>query len=92
MAKFKFHGSLKQHVPNGELLVDGNRTVVESLTAITDAHESLKRVLYSDGTRKLHDYFRILVNEEMVEFLDEGMNTRLKTEDVVSILPPVSGG
>ena len=92
MAKFKLHGPLKQHVPNGELIIDGNRTVAESLTALTDAHESLKRVLYTDGTGKLHDYYRILVNEEMVEFLDDGMNTRLKAEDVVSILPPVSGG
>lgn len=92
MARFKFHGTLKDRVPGGEVTVEGDRSVAESLSAIAEAHTSLKEALFVDGTGEMRDFYRVLVNDEMVEFLDDGMETRLSTEDVVHVLPPVSGG
>ena len=92
MAKFKLHGTLKEHLPGGEVALDGNRTIAESLAAIAEAHTSLKKALYVDGAGMLHDFYRVIVNDEMAEFLDDGMEARLKDEDVVQVFPPVSGG
>lgn len=92
MAKFKFHGTLKGHVPPGELMLDGSRTVAESLAAISEQHAALKKVLYDESTGAFHEYLVVVVNEEQVQFLDEGMDTRLQAEDVVQVFPPVSGG
>jgi molybdopterin converting factor small subunit len=92
MAKFKFHGTLRDHVAGGEVIIDGDRSVAESLSEIAEAHASLKKVLYVNGADELHDFYRVLVNDEMVEFLDDGMETRLSAKDVVQVFPPVSGG
>ena len=92
MAKFKFYGTLKQHMPQTEMMLDGNPTVAESLVAIANQHVALKAVLFDEATGVLHDYFVVIVNEEQAQFLDEGMETRLKAEDVVQVFPPVSGG
>lgn len=92
MAKFKFYGTLKNHLITDEVAIDGNRTVRDSLSAIADQHASLKETLYVDGTDTLHEYFVVIVNDEQAEFLDDGMETRLTDEDVVKVFPPVSGG
>ena len=92
MAKFKFLGSYRDHVTNGEVILDGNRTVGESLAAIADQHTMLKKTLYMDGTGTLHKYVVVIVNDDQVGFLDDGLDTRLSKQDVVKVLPPVSGG
>lgn len=92
MATFKFLGSLRDHVTDGEVILDGNRTVSESLAAIADQHNTLKTTLYVDGTGALHEYIVVVVNDEQVEFLDDGLDTRLSNKDVVKVFPPVSGG
>lgn len=92
MAKFKFYGTLKQHVSQTEMMLDGNRTISESLADIAEQHLALKAVLFDEATGVLHDYFVVILNEEQAQFLDDGMETRLKAEDVVQVFPPVSGG
>lgn len=92
MATCKFHGTLKDHVPNSELPVEENCSVAEALSMIAAAHAPLKEVLYVDGTGEIRDFYRVLINGEMVEFLDEGMDTVLGADDFVQVFPPVSGG
>ncbi|MFQ5472939.1 MAG: ubiquitin-like small modifier protein 1 [Dehalococcoidia bacterium] len=92
MAKFKFHGTLQNHLPARELFVDGNRTVAESLAVIADAHPALKASIYEHGHNRLHEYIIVVLNDEQVEFLDDGLDTRLSDDDTVQVFPPVSGG
>ena len=92
MAKFKFHGTLKDLVPADELSIDGNRSVGASLSAIADQHSPLREALYVDSAGTLHEYFVVILNGEQVEFLDDGLDTVLTDEDVVQVFPPVSGG
>lgn len=91
MAKIKFHGTLRDHIPQGEVFLDGNRSVAQVLKVISNEHPKLKEALYTEED-ELQEYIVVVVNEEQVEFLDAGMDTRLVDEDVVQVFPPVSGG
>lgn len=92
MARFKFHGTLRDLVPAGELSIDGNRSVGRALSTIADQNNGLKEALYVDSSGTLHEYFVVVLNGEQVEFLDDGLDTVLTEEDVVQVFPPVSGG
>lgn len=92
MAKFKFYGTLRDHVPDGEMAVNGSHKVGEALAAIAEQHAKLKETLYENSTGTLYEYIVVIINDEQVEFLDDGMETQLAEEDMVKVFPPVSGG
>ena len=87
MATFKFYGRLKDNIPDGQTVVNGNGDISETLAGILDEHPPLKEMLAA-----YQDTYQIVLNGEMVQFLDDGMETRLEEEDVVQVFPPVSGG
>ena len=66
---------------------DDLRAVITSLDA---AHPGLGERLL-DGSGNLRRFVNVFVRDEDVRFLD-GLDTRLKDDDVVSIVPAVAGG
>ena len=67
-------------------------TVELALETLVAQHSKLIELLYQDKNKqKLNDFFHILVNGMAIERQD-GLETKLKEKDVISILPPVGGG
>jgi len=65
-------------------------TVGELLEQFTADHDGLRELLrYPDG--RWRPYFRVLVNRQPIEDL-QGMDTPLRSDDVVTIVSPISGG
>ncbi len=72
-----------------EVLVDGTdlRTVVTNLDA---THPGLgERILDDDG--QLRRFVNVFVRDEDIRFQD-GLDTQVSEDDVVSIVPAVAGG
>ncbi len=71
-----------------EVVVAGE-TVGAALEALEAAHPGMReRLLDEKGVRR---FINIYVGEEDVRFLD-GLNTKLKAGDQVSIVPAIAGG
>jgi molybdopterin converting factor small subunit len=65
-------------------------TVGEVLRSVISEHPALgKQVMGEDG--ELHRFVNIYVNDDDVRYLDR-LDTRVASDDVVSILPAVAGG
>ena len=69
--------------------VDG-ATVGELLSSLTARYGDLRRHLYSDEG-KLRSFVNVYVNDDDIRYLEREA-TKLKTGDVVSIVPSVAGG
>jgi molybdopterin synthase sulfur carrier subunit len=64
-------------------------TVGELIDQLEGAHPGLKdRLLDAKGIRR---FVNLYLNEDDVRFL-EGLNTRLKDSDTVTIVPAIAGG
>jgi molybdopterin converting factor small subunit len=71
------------------VLIEGS-TVGEVLRALVAAHPRLSgQVLTGEGT--LHRFVNVYLNDDDVRYLDR-LDTKVVTDDVVSILPAVAGG
>ena len=92
MPTFKFHGNLREHIPNGEIFLSGSLSLRESLHVITDLHQSLNQVLFVPGTEEIREPYILVVNGELVRFFEEELDIILKTDDIVQFFPPISGG
>ncbi|MCJ7565920.1 MAG: MoaD/ThiS family protein [Anaerolineales bacterium] len=92
MPKIKFLGNLKRHIPDGEITLTSGLSLTESLRIIANMHQSLKEILFTPDTDELRDTYLLVVNGELVRFLEEGSGIILKTDDIVQIFPPISGG
>ncbi|MGD0894510.1 MAG: ubiquitin-like small modifier protein 1 [Acidimicrobiales bacterium] len=65
-------------------------TVGEVLRSVISEHPALgAQVMTEDG--ELHHFLNVYVNDEDVRYL-ERLDTRVASNDVVSILPAVAGG
>lgn len=65
-------------------------TVGEVLRSVISEHPALGvQVMTEDG--ELHRFVNVYVNNDDVRYLDR-LDTRVASEDVVSILPAVAGG
>jgi adenylyltransferase/sulfurtransferase len=65
-------------------------TVGEVLTSLTSRYGDLKRHLYADDG-KLRHFVNIYVNDDDIRYLERDA-TKLKSGDVISIVPSVAGG
>lgn len=81
---------LRPHV-DGQAKIDmTGGTVGEVLTALLDAHSSLKgRLLDEQG--EVNRFINIYLNDEDIRFL-ENLETPVKDGDAVMIVPSIAGG
>ena len=61
------------------------------LREVTNKYPLLQQKLIGDNG-ELHNYVHYFINGRDVRYLDAGMNTILKPDDVVSLFPAVGGG
>ena len=67
-------------------------TVKLALETLVKQNSNLLELLYQDkDNKKLNDFYHILVNGMAIERQD-GLDTKLNENDIISILPPVGGG
>ena len=75
-----------------EISVPSGCTLQVLLEKMVDSWgDKLAARLFEPNSTNLFPYLRLMVNGRDIGFLD-GMNTRLKDEDEILIMPPVSGG
>jgi molybdopterin converting factor small subunit len=73
----------------GEVTVRGN-TVAEALAEVTERYSSLKPHLFTpDG--QLRSFVNLFINDEDIRKLD-GLNTPIKENDRLILLPSIAGG
>ena len=72
-----------------EVEVSGN-SVGSALASLVELHPSLKSQLYTDEGR-LRAFVNVYLNDEDVRFLEK-METIVKADDVISIVPSIAGG
>ena len=72
-----------------EVAVQGD-TVGEALDSLTGRYPSLRPHLYNDGG-ELRPFVNLFLNEEDVRYL-KGVETPLKENDRLMIIPSIAGG
>jgi len=74
---------------NEEVAVEGAGTIKDAVDALERKHPGMKERLLDDkGVRK---FINIYVGEEDIRFL-EGLGTKIKDGDQISIVPAIAGG
>jgi adenylyltransferase/sulfurtransferase len=73
----------------GLVEVSGN-SVGSALASLVQMHPSLRSQLYTDEGR-LRAFVNVYLNDEDVRFLEK-METTVKADDVISIVPSIAGG
>jgi adenylyltransferase/sulfurtransferase len=73
----------------GTVEVSGN-SIGAALSSLVQQHPSLKSQLYGDDGR-LRAFVNVYLNDEDVRFLAK-METAVKADDVISIVPSIAGG
>ncbi len=90
MAEVQIPSLLRKAVGGEKQIHIQGETVSKVLDNLTKQYPALKeRILTTEG--QIQPFVVLYVNNEDIRFLQE-MNTPLKDEDVVSILPAVAGG
>jgi MoaD family protein len=75
-----------------EIEIDENSTIQDLLNILSKKHgEPFKKAIYEPGSPDLKANFMATVNGHLLNQL-KGVNTKLKNEDKVTIMPIVSGG
>ena len=72
-----------------EVAVDGS-TVGDALRSLAGRHPDTERQLFGDGG-ELNRYVNVYLNDEDVRVLD-GLETPVKEDDTLVILPAMAGG
>ena len=76
---------------DGESLVDVQPgTLAELIAQLEDRYPALRGQLRTDGG-ELHGFVNVYVNDEDARYLDQ-LQTQVRDQDTVSILPSVAGG
>jgi len=73
----------------GLVEVSGN-SVGSALDSLVQMHPSLRSQLFTDEGR-LRAFVNVYLNDEDVRFLEK-METTVKADDVISIVPSIAGG
>ena len=74
-----------------EFETDRDLTVQEALDVMIARFPKLRGELL-DETGKMHGHVHFFVNGRDAQFLENGVETRLKPDDVVNVFPAVGGG
>lgn len=78
-------GDVEIEVPDGATVRDLLSKMVETWG------QSLSSHLFKPGTEELLPHVVLMVNGRIIHFL-EGMETELRTDDLVLLFPPAAGG
>jgi sulfur-carrier protein len=83
--------TLLRPAASGQSIVNvEGETIGQVLESLQETYPGLSgQVLTDDGT--LHRFVNIYVNDDDVRYLDQ-LDTKVDSDDVVSILPAVAGG
>jgi len=75
-----------------EIEINENSTIQDLLNILSEKHgEPFKKAIYEPGSQDLKANFMATVNGHLLNQL-KGINTKLKNDDNVTIMPIVSGG
>ena len=90
--RVKFFAALWEITGEKEVELDGtNMTVREVLQKLIERYGETFKKEIMDNDDKVKDHYVILVNGRNIVFLD-GINTKVKDGDLISVFPPVGGG
>ena len=90
--RVKFFAALWEITGEKEVELDGtNMTVREVLQKLIERYGETFKKEIMDNDDKVKDHYVILVNGRNIVFLD-GINTKVKYGDLISVFPPVGGG
>jgi len=91
LMKLKFYATFRNVVGQKEIKKEFAGTVSDLLWLLCDEYgETFKDAVF-DEKEKPRKYVKIFVNGRNIEDLN-GIETMLKNEDTVAILPPIAGG
>lgn len=74
-----------------ELPVSGEITVRQLIAQIVSRYPKLRAEML-DEQGQLYGHVHIFVNGRDTPYLPDGLDTKLSSDDVVNIFPPVAGG
>jgi molybdopterin converting factor small subunit len=90
MPTLKIPTPLRPYAEGQSTIVVSGENVAEILEAAVELHPALKKHLYNDD-RQLRPFVNIFLGEDNVNQLN-GMETRLKEDDILLIIPSIAGG
>ena len=91
MITIRVFANLRMQLGKKEIQLEGDgKTVLDILNLFVHQYPMIKEHLF-DSEGKVRSFFSILVNDKNIR-LGDGLQTPLKNEDVVVILPPIGGG
>ena len=88
MATFKLFGNLEPLVNGNQPLAFDSATVRAAIEEMTKRYPSLVGEL-THANGEFNRYYSVLVNGEMIEFLDD-LETKLSSNDEITIFPPTA--
>ena len=91
--KVSFYATLRQIVGGKTVKVEiaEGSTLRQLLQDLVARFPKLRAELF-DENENLYGHVHVFVNGRDVSFLADKLDTQLKSEDVVSVFPPVGGG
>ena len=90
--RVKFFAALWEITGEKEIELDGtDMTVREVLQKLIERYGEKFKKEIMENDDKVKDHYVILVNGRNIVFLD-GINTKVKDGDLISVFPPVGGG
>lgn len=90
MAKLIIPTPLRKFTNNQSSIETNGKTVLESVTHLTETYPELKEHLF-DESGNIRSFVRIYVGDEDIKRLDRE-NTKVSSGDTISIIPAIAGG
>lgn len=83
-------GPLREHVDGATVIAEGD-TVLAALRNAARRFPRLRRHLFDDAGA-LRAYVNVYLNDADVRALEAGIDTRLRPDDTITIVPSIAGG
>ncbi len=88
--KVKFFANLRNITGVKEIEVEGVENVGLLLEKLVEIYgDAFREAVFDDG--KIRRFYKILHNGHDIDF-EQGLETKLKSDDVIAIFPPAGGG
>ncbi|MCL4449613.1 MAG: MoaD/ThiS family protein [Actinobacteria bacterium] len=83
---------LRQHAAGQSIVTIQGSTVGEVLSKLVKEYPAMADQIFSSSSdRSLHRFINVYLNDDDVRYIDN-LDTVVKENDVISILPAVAGG